>query len=65
VAGAGVALDGGSAARRAVSEGGAYVNNVKVTDEGWQPSADDLLAGGWLVVRRGKRNLAGARVAGG
>jgi tyrosyl-tRNA synthetase len=51
------------AARRAVSEGGAYVNNAKVTDEGWQPAADDLLAGGWLVVRRGKRNLAGARVA--
>jgi tyrosyl-tRNA synthetase len=50
------------AARRTVAEGGAYVNNVKVTDEAWQPSADDLLAGGWLVVRRGKRNLAGARV---
>lgn len=52
------------AARRAVGEGGAYVNNAKVTDEAWTPAADDLLAGGWLVVRRGKRNLAGVRVTG-
>lgn len=51
------------AARRAVSEGGAYVNNTKITDEAWAPSPADLLSGGWLVVRRGKRNLAGARVA--
>jgi tyrosyl-tRNA synthetase len=51
------------AARRTVSEGGAYVNNAKVTDEAWQPTPGDLLAGGWLVVRRGKRNLAGARAA--
>jgi tyrosyl-tRNA synthetase len=58
-------VDSRGAARRAVAEGGAYVNNAKVADEGWQPSADDLLAGGWLVVRRGKRNLAGARVAAG
>lgn len=50
------------AARRAVGEGGAYVNNEKVADEAWTPAETDLLAGGWLVVRRGKRNLAGARV---
>ncbi|GAA4705084.1 tyrosine--tRNA ligase [Pseudonocardia yuanmonensis] len=50
------------AARRAVKEGGAYVNNVKIADEEWTPSAQDLLAGGWLVLRRGKRNLAGVRV---
>ena len=49
------------AARRAVGEGGAYVNNTKVEDEAWSPAAADLLAGGWLVVRRGKRNLAGVR----
>jgi tyrosyl-tRNA synthetase len=49
------------AARRAVGEGGAYVNNAKVTDEEWVPGAADLLAGGWLVLRRGKRNLAGAK----
>ena len=50
------------AARRAVKEGGAYVNNVKVTDEDWVPAAGDVLDGGWLVVRRGKRNLAGVRL---
>ncbi|MFP5022123.1 tyrosine--tRNA ligase [Pseudonocardia phyllosphaerae] len=50
------------AARRAVKEGGAYVNNVKVPDEEWVPGSDDVLDGGWLVVRRGKRNLAGVRV---
>ena len=51
------------AARRTVGEGGAYVNNAKVPDEGWTPTVEDLLPGGWLVVRRGKRNLAGVRVA--
>lgn len=51
------------AARRAVSEGGAYVNNAKVLDEQWAPGADDLLPGGWLVVRRGKRTVAGARMS--
>jgi hypothetical protein len=43
--------DSRGAARRAVAEGGAYVNNAKVTDEAWQPSSGDLLAGSWLVVR--------------
>lgn len=51
------------AARRAVKEGGAAVNNVKIADENWTPSSDDLLHGQWLVVRRGKRNFAGVRVA--
>jgi tyrosyl-tRNA synthetase len=50
-----------SAARRTVGEGGAYVNNAKVPDEQWTPGEQDLLPGGWLVLRRGKRNLAGAR----
>ncbi len=54
-------VDSRGAARRAVGEGGAYVNNVKVTDEQWAPAESDLLPGGWLVVRRGKRHLAGAR----
>ncbi|GAA3232108.1 tyrosine--tRNA ligase [Pseudonocardia petroleophila] len=52
------------AARRAVGEGGAYVNNAKVLDEAWTPGPADPLAGGWLVVRRGKRNLAGVRLVG-
>ena len=52
-----------SAARRAVAEGGAYANNVTVPDENWVPEETDLLAGGWIVVRRGKRNLAGVRAS--
>ena len=53
-----------AAGRRAatVSEGGAYVNNVKVTDEQWMPAERRPAARRWLVVRRGKRNLAGVRV---
>jgi tyrosyl-tRNA synthetase len=51
-----------SAARRAVAEGGAYLNNVRVTDEGQVPGSDDLLAGQWLLLRRGKRNLAAVEV---
>ncbi|OZC61561.1 tyrosine--tRNA ligase [Rhodococcus sp. 06-621-2] len=51
------------AARRAVKEGGASVNNQKIADEEWTPSPEDLLHGRWLVVRRGKRNFAGVRLA--
>jgi tyrosyl-tRNA synthetase len=47
-----------SAARRAVKEGGAYLNNAKVTDEEAAPSTADLLHGRWLLLRRGKRSLA-------
>ncbi|MEU6487073.1 tyrosine--tRNA ligase [Streptomyces sp. NPDC046887] len=52
-----------SAARRTVKEGGAYVNNVKVTAEDAEVSADELLHGRWLVLRRGKKNLAAIEVA--
>ncbi|MGE3289048.1 MAG: tyrosine--tRNA ligase [Pseudonocardia sp.] len=55
--------DSRGAARRTVGEGGAYVNNTKITDEAWVPGKGDLLAGGWLVLRRGKRNLAGIQVS--
>jgi tyrosyl-tRNA synthetase len=48
-----------SAARRAVDEGGAYLNNVRVTDPDLVPGEGDLLPGNWLVLRRGKRSLAG------
>ncbi|MFC5907372.1 tyrosine--tRNA ligase [Streptacidiphilus monticola] len=47
-----------SAARRTVNEGGAYVNNEKVSDEAAVVTASDLLHGRWLLLRRGKRNLA-------
>jgi tyrosyl-tRNA synthetase len=49
------------AARRTVNEGGAYVNNTKIPDENWTLGEEDLLPGRWVVVRRGKRNLAGVR----
>src|SRR5699024_7277692 len=49
------------AARRAVSEGGAYVNNERISDPEWEPQRTDLLHGGWLVLRRGKKSFAGVR----
>ncbi|MEU4574901.1 tyrosine--tRNA ligase [Nonomuraea sp. ATR24] len=51
-----------SAARRAVKEGGAYLNNVKITDESYVPSGDDLLHGRYLVLRRGKKSIGGVEV---
>ena len=51
-----------AAARRTVTEGGAYVNNARIPDEGWRPDTSDLLPGGWLVIRRGKRSVGGVRV---
>jgi tyrosyl-tRNA synthetase len=49
-------------ARRTVAEGGAYLNNERVSDPGLTPSAGDLIGGSWLVLRRGKKNLAGVEV---
>ncbi|MEU5725481.1 tyrosine--tRNA ligase [Micromonospora sp. NPDC047738] len=46
-------------ARRVIAEGGAYVNNTRVTDVDATVSADDLLHGRYLVLRRGKRSFAG------
>jgi tyrosyl-tRNA synthetase len=51
-----------SAARRAVDEGGAYLNNVKVTDVDAVPGENDLLYGRFLVLRRGKRTVGGVEV---
>ena len=49
-------------ARRVLGEGGAYVNNVRVADPSAVPDRSELLAGRWLLLRRGKRNLAVAEV---
>ncbi|ATW47851.1 tyrosine--tRNA ligase [Streptomyces peucetius] len=54
-----------SAGRRTVKEGGAYVNNVKVTAEDAVVTAGELLHGRWLVLRRGKKNLAAVEVTAG
>lgn len=51
-----------SAARRTVKEGAAYVNNVKVADAEAVPGRAELLNGRWLVLRRGKKNLAAIEV---
>ncbi len=49
-------------ARRTVAEGGAYLNNVRVEDPDLRPTDADLVAGSWLVLRRGKKNFAGVEV---
>ena len=49
-------------ARRTVAEGGAYLNNVRVEDPELRPTEADLVAGSWLVLRRGKKNFAGIEV---
>ena len=54
-----------SAARRAIAEGGAYVNNVRLdpsTAPDESPTVEDLLHGRWLVLRRGKRTVGGVEV---
>jgi tyrosyl-tRNA synthetase len=49
-------------ARRTIAEGGAYLNNERVTDPELVPGAGHLVAGSWLVLRRGKRNFAGVEI---
>jgi tyrosyl-tRNA synthetase len=51
-----------SAGRRTVAEGGAYINNRKVTDPEETIGEPDLLFGQWAVLRRGKRNIGAVRV---
>ena len=46
-------------ARRTISEGGVSVNNTKIDSDEWAPRPGDFLHGRWLVLRRGKRNIAG------
>jgi tyrosyl-tRNA synthetase len=54
-----------SEARRTIAQGGAYLNNAKVTDEAAVPERSDLLHGRFLVLRRGKRNVGGVTVTAG
>ena len=55
-------VDSRSAARRTVKEGGAYLNNQKVTDPDVTLGPDQRLAGGYVVLRRGRRNVGGVRL---
>ncbi|MBM7086279.1 tyrosine--tRNA ligase [Micromonospora sp. WMMD734] len=49
-------------ARRVITEGGAYVNNQRVTDVDATVDQADLLHGRYLVLRRGKRSFAGVEL---
>ena len=51
-------------ARRAANEGGAYLNNVRVTDAAAAVDPADLLHGRYGVMRRGKKTVAGFDVVG-
>ncbi|MEA5154685.1 tyrosine--tRNA ligase [Raineyella sp.] len=51
-----------SAARRAIQEGGAYINNTKVTDAEARLTPADLLHGTYVVARRGKKTIGGVAV---
>jgi tyrosyl-tRNA synthetase len=55
-------VDSRSAARRAVADGGAYVNNTRVDDPDLDLSAADLLHGSWAVLRKGKRSVSGVHL---
>ncbi|MFI6226944.1 tyrosine--tRNA ligase [Micromonospora echinospora] len=49
-------------ARRVIAEGGAYVNNERVTETDAVVGAEALLHGRFLVLRRGKRSFAGVEL---
>ncbi|PID54589.1 MAG: tyrosine--tRNA ligase [Micrococcales bacterium] len=49
---------GKAAARRMINEGGAYLNNERVTDVERALSEQDMLGSRFAVLRRGKRSLA-------
>lgn len=55
--------DSRSAARRAVGEGGAYVNNERVSDPDLELSGELLLHGSWAVLRKGKKSISGVSVS--
>lgn len=54
---------GKRAARTTVSSGGAYLNNERVESEDQIISAEDALADGTVLIRKGRRNLAVVRPA--
>ncbi len=49
-------------ARRTIAEGGAYVNNERINDVDHVPTASDFIEGTWLVLRRGKKTVAGVEL---
>jgi tyrosyl-tRNA synthetase len=51
-------VDSKSAARRIIKEGGAYLNNEKITTEDFRLEKSHFLCGKYAVLRKGKRDLA-------
>ena len=51
-----------AAGRRAIAEGGAYVNNRKVTDPDATLAEQDLLHGRYVILRRGKKTVGALAV---
>jgi tyrosyl-tRNA synthetase len=51
-----------SDARRVVKDGGAYLNNEKIPSEDFKPSKTDLIHNRFLILRKGKRDLAAVEV---
>jgi tyrosyl-tRNA synthetase len=51
-------VDSKSAARRIIKEGGAYLNNQKITEEGFILEKSHFLCGKVALLRKGKRDLA-------
>ena len=62
LAAAGV-VDSKSAARRIVKEGGAYLNNEKISGEDFRLEKSHFLCGKYAVLRKGKRDLAAVELA--
>jgi tyrosyl-tRNA synthetase len=52
-----------SAARRAIAEGGAYLNNVRVLDPDQRVAGADWLPGGYVVLRRGRKTVGMVQLA--
>lgn len=54
--------NGRGAARRTIASGGIYINNVKVEDEERIITDADVLPGGVVLIRKGRKNLTVLRV---
>lgn len=51
-----------SNARRAIADGGAYVNNERISEDDFVLTPDVTIVGPWVVLRKGKRAVSGVRV---
>ncbi len=51
-----------SNARRAIADGGAYVNNERASEPDMVLTSMHTIAGEWVVLRKGKRGVSGIRL---